>query len=285
MKQIHEPDVINDFLEKNGKAEWTSFIEMPWRDFDVYSLIPRIDSRYPNNTEPDFPQFLLCPTMMSQSFYRFRIFEDRNLILTHYLKRISDNEDIEGLSINQMFCNSHFVSHIDSIGRKFFPDWNLNAFLCGKMGPGEYCPDFDMALIDYADIDGLELNGPGGIQWGYELFLRPRKYWPLRGAPFFWCELARKLTDYELPLSDSDIDEAVREMKYRYGIPKEGERPVCVPNYVVEVHSGMSSGMVSPDGINEMADDIKQRNKFFAEAPIRFLNEYVMRFENFPFVY
>ena len=283
MKCFPEFDEIDEFLENNGKSGWLSCIEIPWRDFDVYSLIPRHDSRYPDIKDPEFPQYLLCQTMIFGQD-RFRIFEDRNLFLTHYLERISDDEDIEGLSINQLFCNSHFVSYLDLVGRKLFPDWNLNAFICGKMGPGEYRPDFDLTAIDYSEIDGLVLNGSDGIHYGYELFLKPRKTWPLRGAPFFWCEMARKLTDSILPLSDSEVDDVVGEMKERYGIPEKGEWPaIGIPNYVVRIHSGMSSGMVTADGVNEMAEDIKKRNAYYAETPKHFVEEYVMRFAEFPY--
>ena len=112
MKCFPEFDEIDEFLENNGKSGWLSCIEIPWRDFDVYSLIPRHDSRYPDIKDPEFPQYLLCQTMIFGQD-RFRIFEDRNLFLTHYLERISDDEDIEGLSINQLFCNSHFVSYLE----------------------------------------------------------------------------------------------------------------------------------------------------------------------------
>lgn len=190
----------------------------------------------------------------------------------------------EDLATNQMLCNRHYVDHIDSIGKARFDDWNIDAYLCGKMGPGEYRPDIDLDLIDYSEIEGLELNGPNGVHYGYELFLKPRRYWPLRGAPFFWCEMARELTDDILPLAEGRIDEVVQKLKTEYGIPETGEEWILVPKYCAGIHSGMSSGGVFADGINEMREDVKQRNSLFAESPKTFVEQYVRRFEDFPYL-
>ena len=185
---------------------------------------------------------------------------------------------------NQMLCNRHYVERVDCIGKTFFDDWNLDAFLCGKLGTGDYRPDLDLAAIDCSDIPGLNPNRPDREHYGYELFLKPRKYWPLRGAPFFWCEMARELTDDILPLADGRIDEVVQKLKTEYRIPDTGEEWILVPKYCVGIHSGMSSGGVFADGINEMREDIKQRNKLFAESPQAFVKEYINRFEDFPFL-
>ena len=108
---------------------------------------------------------------------------------------IEMSNPIETLTTNQMLCNRHYVDCIDSLGKANFDDWNIDAYLCGKMGPGEYRPEIDLGAIDCSKIPGLLPDRTEGVHYGFELFLKPKRYWPLRGAPFFWCEMARELTD------------------------------------------------------------------------------------------
>ena len=192
---------------------------------------------------------------------------------------------IEVFSSNQLLCNQHYVDFIDSLGKVRFKDWDLDAYLCGKMGPGEFRPDLNLTAKDYTAIDGLVLNDSDGPHYGYELFLKPLETWPLRGAPFFWCEMARELTDDILPLLDSTIDEVVQKLKIEYGIPATGTDWIMVSKYCMEVQSGMSSGAVCADGVNQMAYEIKKRNSLYRESPEAFLKQYVKRFESFPYLF
>lgn len=267
-------DEVREFLGEKGLHDRFVSFEGPWRDFDVYYTCPHNSS-----SASDQEIYVLeCPMPSKR---RFRLYHGR----IPSLPINSDDISIEDLTTNQMLCNRHFVDYLDKIGKSKFEDWNLDAYLCGKMGPGDYHPDVDLALIDYSEIEGLVLNGPDGVHYGYELFLKPRKQWPLRGAPFFWCEMARELTDIILPLSEEAIDDAVRKLKEKHGIPDNGEEWVWVPDYCAGIHSGMSSGAVFPDGINQMADEIKKRNAQYAESPKSFVEKYVMRFEEFPFLF
>lgn len=78
------------------------------------------------------------------------------------------------------------------------------------------------------------------------------------------------------------LDEVVQTLKTEYGIPKSGEEWILVPKYRADIYSGMSSGALCANGINEMRDEIKQRNLLYAESPKTFVEEFVMRFNNFP---
>ena len=268
-----ELDEIRAFLEESGLHNWSVDYEGPWRDYDAYVIYPRT-----NSTEFDREMYVLEHYLSMKP--RFRIFEGH----IPCFPILSDDTSIEELVINQMFCNSHFVDYIDSVGKKQFKDWSIHAYMCGKMGPGDYHPELDLTAIKYSEINGLIMNGTDGVHYGYELFLKPQRTWPLRGAPYFWCEMARELTDHVLPLSDDIIDAAVRRIREKHGIPDSGEEWVLVPEYCADVHSGMSSGAVFPDGINEMVDEIKQRNALYTESPRSFVERYVMRFEMFPYL-
>ncbi len=192
---------------------------------------------------------------------------------------------IEGLTTSQLLCNGDFVSHVDFLGRRRFKDWDVDAFICGRLGAGEYRPNLDMASIDYSGIDGLALNSLDGVHYGYELCLKPLDQWPLRGAPFFWAELARNLTRLVLPLDGAQVVAIVRDMMERHGIPPVGDEWILVPEYCRGAHSGMSTGAITAAGVNIIMDEILRRNSLFREAPGRFLEEYVARFEDFPFLY
>ena len=80
------------------------------------------------------------------------------------------------------------------------------------------------------------------------------------------------------------LDEVVQTLKTEYGIPESGEEWILVPKYRADIYSGMSSGALCANGINEMRDEIKQRNLLYAESPRTFVEEFVMRFNNFPYL-
>ena len=267
-------DEVREFLKNSGYPNRFVSFEGCWRDYDVYSTCP-----YSGSSDSDQEVWVLETIWLSKDKFRLYFGSIPSLPIT------SDDTSIEDLTTNQMLCNRHYVDYIDSIGKAKFADWDLNAYLCGKMGPGEYKPDLDLTTINYSEINGLVLNGSEGVHYGYELFLKPLRYWPLRGAPFFWCEFARELTDYVLPIPQKKLIAVVQKLKDKYGIPDNGEVWIPVPTYAAGVHSGMSSGALFADGVNEMAKEIAIRNLMYKSSPKAFVEEYVIRFESFPYVY
>ena len=158
----------------------------------------------------------------------------------------------------------------DEVGKSLFKEWDIVGFEKAVLGCGDNHYLFMAEKIKNTPNLYGELNvtmpflrfREEGQHYGYELFLSPPPFWGSRGAPLWWAYVARKLTQFTLPMDEQELYDLYNDAAKEFGINIKHDEPYYIQRFAA---GGMSSGVVTGEFVRKGWYVIRDRNRLYSK--------------------